>query len=255
MYSLDPQRLDVRLCDFGLTRDTLYVPEGGSTALPLRYMPPEAILQRRFSSASDVWSFGVLLWELFTHSVPYAVITDDIQLAHQICEQGLRLDQPEGCPEMLYQLMQQCWAHGAEDRPSFKQLRQQLRQIVLALHHTRDHSETLREGLAVERECTNNNCASCGAMVLCPLGFGQFDMGEELVACPCPSCGCGADGSGTSPERIWVRACKWTCTRRQSCNFSVLTNQGNCGDTATRLDELYGGGPWRSMKLSVGRRV
>ncbi|XP_064365930.1 inactive tyrosine-protein kinase 7 isoform X2 [Dromaius novaehollandiae] len=90
--------------------------------IPLRWMPPEAVLEDEFSTKSDVWSFGVLMWEVFTHGeMPYSPLADDEVLA------GLqlgktKLPQPEGCPLRLAKLMQRCWAPSPKDRPSFSEL-------------------------------------------------------------------------------------------------------------------------------------
>ncbi|XP_055262622.1 inactive tyrosine-protein kinase 7 [Moschus berezovskii] len=90
--------------------------------VPLRWMPPEAILEGDFSTKSDVWAFGVLMWEVFTHGeMPHGGQADDEVLADLQAGKA-RLPQPEGCPSKLYRLMQRCWALSPKDRPSFSEI-------------------------------------------------------------------------------------------------------------------------------------
>uniref|UniRef100_A0A5F8GFI6 Protein tyrosine kinase 7 (inactive) n=1 Tax=Monodelphis domestica TaxID=13616 RepID=A0A5F8GFI6_MONDO len=90
--------------------------------IPLRWMPPEAVLEGDFSTKSDVWAFGVLMWEVFTHGeMPHDGQADDEVLADLQAGKA-RLPQPEGCPAKLYRLMQRCWAPSPKDRPSFSEI-------------------------------------------------------------------------------------------------------------------------------------
>nr|KAF6507482.1 protein tyrosine kinase 7 (inactive) [Rousettus aegyptiacus] len=90
--------------------------------VPLRWMSPEAILEGDFSTKSDVWAFGVLMWEVFTHGeMPHGGQTDDEVLADLQAGKA-KLPQPEGCPSKLYRLMQRCWAVSPKDRPSFSEI-------------------------------------------------------------------------------------------------------------------------------------
>uniref|UniRef100_A0A7N5JMW2 Protein tyrosine kinase 7 (inactive) n=1 Tax=Ailuropoda melanoleuca TaxID=9646 RepID=A0A7N5JMW2_AILME len=90
--------------------------------VPLRWMSPEAILEGDFSTKSDVWAFGVLMWEVFTHGeMPHGGQADDEVLADLQAGKA-RLPHPEGCPPKLYRLMQRCWALSPKDRPSFSEI-------------------------------------------------------------------------------------------------------------------------------------
>uniref|UniRef100_F7EVC5 Protein tyrosine kinase 7 (inactive) n=1 Tax=Callithrix jacchus TaxID=9483 RepID=F7EVC5_CALJA len=90
--------------------------------VPLRWMSPEAILEGDFSTKSDVWAFGVLMWEVFTHGeMPHDGQADDEVLADLQAGKA-RLPQPEGCPSKLYRLMQRCWSLSPKDRPSFSEI-------------------------------------------------------------------------------------------------------------------------------------
>uniref|UniRef100_A0A7N4NH31 Protein tyrosine kinase 7 (inactive) n=1 Tax=Sarcophilus harrisii TaxID=9305 RepID=A0A7N4NH31_SARHA len=90
--------------------------------IPLRWMPPEAVLEGDFSTKSDVWAFGVLMWEVFTHGeMPHGGQTNEEVLADLQAGKA-RLLQPEGCPSKVYRLMQRCWAPSPKDRPSFSEI-------------------------------------------------------------------------------------------------------------------------------------
>ncbi|XP_030051559.1 inactive tyrosine-protein kinase 7 isoform X2 [Microcaecilia unicolor] len=90
--------------------------------IPLRWMPPEAVLEDEFSTKSDVWSFGVFMWEVFTlGELPYSKLEDDEVLAG-LQNGKMKLPSPEDCPSKLYKLMQRCWASSPKDRPSFSEI-------------------------------------------------------------------------------------------------------------------------------------
>lgn len=115
--------MNVRVSDFGLSRDVYqrgYYQSGAKdAALPIRSMAPEAIEFQEFTSKSDVWSFGVLLWELFTRgALPYPAVSNSE--VRSVLNSGQRLEQPKFCPNPLYQLMMRCWTHDPETRPTFE---------------------------------------------------------------------------------------------------------------------------------------
>ncbi|XP_067319585.1 inactive tyrosine-protein kinase 7 isoform X2 [Anolis sagrei] len=92
------------------------------TWIPLRWMPPEAALEDEFSTKSDVWSFGVVMWEIFTlGEMPYSKLADEEVLAG-LQSGKMKLPHPEGCPSKLYKLMQRCWSASPKDRPSFSEI-------------------------------------------------------------------------------------------------------------------------------------
>ena len=95
--------------------------------LPIRWMSPEALYKLAFSSKSDVWSFGVVLWEICTlGDFPYANVQDDRVFRHIVRENG-RLEQPDNVPPSVCNLMQSCWVTECENRPNFTQLLSELR--------------------------------------------------------------------------------------------------------------------------------
>ncbi|XP_078594414.1 uncharacterized protein LOC144872228 [Branchiostoma floridae x Branchiostoma japonicum] len=129
-----------KLADFGLARDvyanTVYVHTthlGQDDLLPLKWMALESLRDGEFTSHSDVWSFGVLLWEIATFGeeprYPRVYRPDCGQLV-RLLKRGARLEQPEKCPVSLYRLMCQCWAGEPEDRPDAVQLQQRLEEHI-----------------------------------------------------------------------------------------------------------------------------
>ena len=114
----------VKLSDFMLTVRTV---NGvchcvdDAEALPVRWMSPEAITTGQFSQASDVWAFGVLLWELFSHArQPFSDI-DTARVAKHICAGGT-LSQPTDMPDSVFRLVQRCWHREPARRPTFDEL-------------------------------------------------------------------------------------------------------------------------------------
>lgn len=112
--------LRVKIADFGLSQDVYssdYYRLGESSLLPIRWMPPEAIVYGKFSLQSDVWSFGVIVWELFSYGQqPYLAMTNEEVCQH--VRNGCTLPCPEGCPEEIYDLMIDCWVMEPKERPT-----------------------------------------------------------------------------------------------------------------------------------------
>jgi serine/threonine protein kinase len=126
----------VKVADFGLSRELFkgdyYRLEGGRTPLPIRWMAPESLESSVFTTMSDVWSLGVLLWELMTRgAVPYPEV-DNWDIAAYITERGRRLPQPAYCPTSVYGIMQATWAQDPLRRPTFVHLVARLESIVRA---------------------------------------------------------------------------------------------------------------------------
>ncbi|CAI2355870.1 unnamed protein product [Caenorhabditis sp. 36 PRJEB53466] len=115
--------LTAKISDFGLCRymdSALYTAKGGR--LPIKWMSIEALKLYEFSSKSDVWSFGVLLFEIFSMGdVPYPTVQQVDMLEHLMA--GGRLSQPIKCPNEIYNIMMKCWADKPEDRPEFNEMR------------------------------------------------------------------------------------------------------------------------------------
>ena len=105
----------------------------GSTRLAVRWTAPEGITSSRLSIKSDVWSFGILLWELVTKGrEPYPGMTDEQVL--DAVPQGYRMPEPKGCQEPFYQIMLNCWKLNDDRRTHFNDIRYQLFKIQHATH-------------------------------------------------------------------------------------------------------------------------
>lgn len=102
--------------------------------LPLRWMSPEAVRDYAFSTKSDVWSFGVVLWEIGTlGSFPYAAIPDD-ELMHYLIQSKCRLACPETISPDIYKIMCSCWDTMSQNRPTFAQLVSDLQKLKEPIH-------------------------------------------------------------------------------------------------------------------------
>ncbi|KAF7281667.1 hypothetical protein GWI33_004443 [Rhynchophorus ferrugineus] len=117
-----------KIADFGMSRDIYradYYRKDGKAMLPVKWMPPEAFLEGIFSSKTDVWSFGILLWEIMKMGfMPYTGCTN--REVMDLVIQGGRLDRPENCPGPIYGIMTSCWHPQPEDRPSFATIMERL---------------------------------------------------------------------------------------------------------------------------------
>ncbi|XP_072868164.1 leukocyte tyrosine kinase receptor isoform X2 [Chlorocebus sabaeus] len=122
-----PSRV-AKIGDFGMARDIYrasYYRRGDRALLPVKWMPPEAFLEGIFTSKTDSWSFGVLLWEIFSLGyMPYPGRTNQEVLDFVVA--GGRMDPPRGCPGPVYRIMTQCWQHEPELRPSFASILERL---------------------------------------------------------------------------------------------------------------------------------
>lgn len=120
--------LTVKIGDFGMTRDiyeTDYYRKGTKGLLPVRWMAPESLKDGVFTSSSDVWSYGVVLWEMATlASQPYQGLSND-QVLRYVIDGGV-MECPENCPDKLYSLMRYCWQHKPVARPTFLEMAGQL---------------------------------------------------------------------------------------------------------------------------------
>uniref|UniRef100_A0A8C0ENJ7 Vascular endothelial growth factor receptor 3 n=1 Tax=Bubo bubo TaxID=30461 RepID=A0A8C0ENJ7_BUBBB len=115
----------VKICDFGLARDIYKDPDyvrKGSARLPLKWMAPESIFDKVYTTQSDVWSFGVLLWEIFSLGAsPYP----GVQINEEFCQRlkdGTRMRAPEYATSEIYRIMLSCWHGDPKERPTFSDL-------------------------------------------------------------------------------------------------------------------------------------
>ncbi|KAL3848066.1 hypothetical protein ACJMK2_018948 [Sinanodonta woodiana] len=127
--------LSIRITDNALSRDLFpgdYDCLGDNENRPVKWLAVEAIVERRYSTASDVWAFGVTLWELMTMGQqPYGDI-DPFEMAAYL-QEGYRIAQPMNCPDELFAVMACCWATNPDERPKFSQLLACLHDFYTAL--------------------------------------------------------------------------------------------------------------------------
>ncbi|GMR31579.1 hypothetical protein PMAYCL1PPCAC_01774 [Pristionchus mayeri] len=121
----------VKVADFGLARfmreDTYTAHQGAK--FPIKWTAPEGLAYNTFSTKSDVWAFGVLLWEIATCGMaPYPGV--ELSNVYSLLEKGFRMDQPHGCPTNVYMLMLQCWNWSPSDRPRFRELHSRLENVL-----------------------------------------------------------------------------------------------------------------------------
>ncbi|CAG9135542.1 unnamed protein product [Plutella xylostella] len=117
----------LKITDFGLAREA-YKTTRMSAAGTYAWMPPEVIISSTFSHASDVWSYGVLLWELLTGETPYKGL-NGLTVAFGVAKNTLQLPIPSTCPAQWQHLMEACWSINPHARPSFSQILHELEGI------------------------------------------------------------------------------------------------------------------------------
>jgi serine/threonine protein kinase len=128
------ERAVVKVADFGLSRELMrrdyYRSDcSGSVPVPIRWLAPESLEANIFTTMSDVWSYGVLLWELMTRgAVPYSEV-DNWQIASHV-QHGNRLAQPPFCPDIIFGMIEKCWSNDPSTRPSFEQLVHWLDEVI-----------------------------------------------------------------------------------------------------------------------------
>ncbi|XP_073202394.1 muscle, skeletal receptor tyrosine-protein kinase isoform X3 [Lepidochelys kempii] len=121
----------VKIADFGLSRNIYsadYYKANENDAIPIRWMPPESIFYNRYTTESDVWAYGVVLWEIFSYGMqPYYGMAHEEVIYY--VRDGNVLSCPDDCPLELYNLMRLCWSKLPSDRPSFASIHRILERI------------------------------------------------------------------------------------------------------------------------------
>uniref|UniRef100_A0A4W5LLU5 Fibroblast growth factor receptor n=1 Tax=Hucho hucho TaxID=62062 RepID=A0A4W5LLU5_9TELE len=136
----------MKIADFGLARDVHnidYYKKTTNGRLPVKWMAPEALFDRVYTHQSDVWSFGVLMWEIFTlGGSPYPGIP--VEELFKLLKEGHRMDKPGNCTNELYMMMKDCWHAISSHRPTFKQLVEDLDRILtLATNEVRAQTRVI----------------------------------------------------------------------------------------------------------------
>ncbi|XP_071520872.1 uncharacterized protein Abl isoform X3 [Panulirus ornatus] len=137
----------VKVADFGLARlmrDDTYTAHAGAK-FPIKWTAPEGLAYNKFSTKSDVWAFGILLWEFATYGVsPYPGV--DLTNVYHLLESGYRMDCPQGCPVRVYELMKQCWLWNPSDRPTFSHIHHALETMFQETSITDEVEQQLAAG-------------------------------------------------------------------------------------------------------------
>lgn len=122
----------MKIADFGLARDVHHIDYYKKTTngrLPVKWMAPEALFDRIYTHQSDVWSFGVLLWEIFTlGGSPYPGVP--VEELFKLLKEGHRMEKPSACTQEMYQMMRDCWHAVPVHRPTFQQLVDELDRML-----------------------------------------------------------------------------------------------------------------------------
>ncbi|XP_059484806.1 tyrosine-protein kinase Abl isoform X3 [Neocloeon triangulifer] len=137
----------VKVADFGLARlmrDDTYTAHAGAK-FPIKWTAPEGLAYNKFSTKSDVWAFGILLWEIATYGVsPYPGI--ELTDVYHKLEKNYRMECPPGCPPKIYQLMCTCWRWNPNDRPTFKEIHHSLENMFQESSITEEVEKQLQGG-------------------------------------------------------------------------------------------------------------
>ncbi|XP_054612206.1 muscle, skeletal receptor tyrosine-protein kinase [Dunckerocampus dactyliophorus] len=140
------EEMVVKIADFGLSRNIYsadYYKANENDAIPIRWMPPESIFYNRYTTESDVWAYGVVLWEIFSHGMqPYYGMGHEEVIYY--VRDGHILSCPENCPLELYNLMRLCWSTHPSDRPSFSSIHRILERM---------HQNTMNTNAEIEADC------------------------------------------------------------------------------------------------------
>jgi len=135
---------NVKICDFGMSHNLYaqdYYRVRGQAILPVRWMSPEAVVYGKFSTAGDVWSFGVVMWEVFSFAMqPYFGPSNE-EVTKAI-RRGDTLSRPVDCPHKIYEMMKDCWNMIPAERPSFSELHSFLKMSNGSISSLEDRSSS-----------------------------------------------------------------------------------------------------------------
>ncbi|XP_023412801.1 tyrosine-protein kinase Mer [Loxodonta africana] len=179
-------RDDMTVCvaDFGLSKKIYsgdYYRQGRIAKMPVKWIAIESLADRVYTSKSDVWAFGVTMWEIVTRGMtPYPGVQNHEMYDYLL--HGHRLKQPEDCLDELYEIMYSCWRADPLDRPTFSVLRLQLEKFLESLPHVQDKADVFY--------INTQSLGSCEGMAEGP-AFAQLDMNidpDSIIASCTPSC-------------------------------------------------------------------
>ncbi|XP_052085401.1 uncharacterized protein LOC127723030 [Mytilus californianus] len=167
-----------KISDFGLAKlldkEKDYYRRSENKNLPAWWCSPEALTFRKFSPKADVWSYGVVLWEGFTHSDSPKVCPDVKHLLSSI-NAGKRLPKPDLCPEDVYSFMNLCWKHKPEDRPEFSEVNKRCSELIYI------HQQNREEAVVYKRETVSSNSQSQSSSRNTESNSSQSDRSSQRV--------------------------------------------------------------------------
>ncbi len=179
----DCDQVHVKITDYGLASTGTRLQMSTSSVgdgVPVRWMPPEAIMRRRWSEKSDVWAFAVTVWEMFTHGlVPYTFIFSDSEVGQRVAA-GHRLERPmtpTECPPGVFGVMMKCWAQEEKARPTFVEVKR----MILSEFRVGRQGECC---ICLEKKLLSDLLAlvPCGHRCVCA------NHAPHIVGRPCPMC-------------------------------------------------------------------
>ncbi|XP_068392288.1 macrophage colony-stimulating factor 1 receptor isoform X1 [Eschrichtius robustus] len=153
-----------KIGDFGLARDIMndsnYIVKGNAR-LPVKWMAPESIFDCVYTVQSDVWSYGILLWEIFSLGLnPYPGILVNSKF-YKLVKDGYQMAQPAFAPKNVYSIMQSCWALEPTRRPTFQQICSLLQEQVQVDRREQDYSNLPSSSSELEEESSSEHLACC----------------------------------------------------------------------------------------------
>ncbi|PAA68353.1 hypothetical protein BOX15_Mlig024402g2, partial [Macrostomum lignano] len=180
----------VKIGDFGMTRDVYYsdyYKKEGQAPLPVRWMAPESLRDGVFTTASDVWSYGVVLWEIASlASQPFNGRSNEEVL--NMVKSGKTLEPPEDCPEFLADLMARCWAQKPKQRSSFSgllacideqpELRADFRQA--SWYHSGHAGDSAVTVCLPDRSSAASSCSSAATLPACTTSAALKQVEEQI---------------------------------------------------------------------------
>jgi serine/threonine protein kinase len=154
-----------KISDFGMSRVMTPGQEVATTKAnigPIKWMAPESLKHRVYSRMSDVWSFGIVMYEIISRKLPHENEDDLLEIAVKIRDQGLTPPIPEGCPPLYEQIMRACWKYNPDERPTFEQIIAMLEgsEHHVALEMESDNTKTVPQNVAANEEHKESEEAS-----------------------------------------------------------------------------------------------
>lgn len=150
-----------KICDFGLARDIMndsnYVVKGNAR-LPVKWMAPESIFECVYTVQSDVWSYGIMLWEIFSlGKSPYPNILVDSKF-YKMIKCGYQMSRPDFAPPEMYTIMKMCWNLDAAERPTFSKISQMIQRMLGETSEQQDTQEYKNIPTEAEAEQQLESC-------------------------------------------------------------------------------------------------